>query len=84
MKYKGYHIGKISNYLFSGGRDGYSWNVCKDYKNVRFSTLREAMEYINKQVGDSPRISRKSSGIGIDFETEGLDPKIKVEGIKIN
>ena len=50
MKYKGYNIGKLSRYIFEGGRDGYYWNVHKDGHNVCFRTQREAKEWINKQV----------------------------------
>jgi hypothetical protein len=52
MKYKGYNIGKLSRYIVTGfsNKSGYVWNVNKDEKNVRFNTLKEAKEYINKQI----------------------------------
>lgn len=50
MRYKGYNIGKLSRYIYEGGRDGYYWNVNKDGRNVCFNTLREAKEWINKQI----------------------------------
>lgn len=52
MKYKGYNIGKLSRYIVTGFSDksGYVWNVNKDEKNVHFNTLKEAKEYINKQI----------------------------------
>ena len=51
MKYKGYKIGKISRYLYGCGRDDqYFWNVNKDYKNVCFTSLRKAKEWINEQI----------------------------------
>lgn len=52
MKYKGYNIGKLSRYIVTefSNKSGYVWNVNKDGKNVHFDTLREAKEYINKQV----------------------------------
>lgn len=52
MRYKGYNIGKLSRYIYEGGRDGYYWNVNKDGRNVCFNTLREAKEWINKQVNE--------------------------------
>ncbi len=51
MKYKGYNIGKLSRYIYEGGRDGYYWNV-NNGRNVCFNTLREAKEWINKQVNE--------------------------------
>ena len=52
MKYKGYNIGKLSRYIVTGfsNKSGYVWNVNKDEKNVHFNTLKEAKEYINKQI----------------------------------
>ena len=50
MRYKGYNIGKLSRYIYEGGRDGYYWNVNKDGRNVCFNTLREAKEWINEKI----------------------------------
>ena len=50
MKYKGYNIGKLSKSLYGGKDDKYYWNVNFNQRNVHFETLREAKEYINKQL----------------------------------
>lgn len=50
MEYKGYKIGKISRYLYGGRTDQYFWNVNKDYKNVCFTSLRQAKRWINEQI----------------------------------
>ena len=50
MEYKGYKIEKISRYLYGGRNDQYFWNVNKDYKNVCFTSLRQAKRWINEQI----------------------------------
>ena len=50
VEYKGYKIGKVSRYLYGGRDDQYYWNVNKDYKNVCFTSLRKAKQWINEQI----------------------------------
>ena len=52
MTYTGYKINKVSRYIFSNydNKDGYFWNVNKNCKNVLFSTLKEAKEWVNNAI----------------------------------
>lgn len=48
-KYKGYTIGKCESVAYLCG-SGLKWVVCTpSHKNIRFATLRECKEWINKQ-----------------------------------
>lgn len=50
MTYKGYSITKEYYVPYLMGSDRHRWLVFKNCRNVWFNTLREAKEWVNKQI----------------------------------
>ena len=50
MVYKGYRISKEYYVPYLRGKETHQWLVYKNGKGVWFDTLREAKEYVNRQM----------------------------------
>ena len=52
MIYKGFKINKVSRYIFHGfnNANGWYWNVCFNFQNAHFDTLKEAKDFVNSKL----------------------------------